>query len=190
MWQAQIVSDRICPRSTPNLRKRKIPIAREFRVYQLLPRRSRSLNASPGEDSPRRARTKGGFLVGKIIADSSSRRFAIFRESGSRPRQRRRTLSRGRPCPWSWGWPYRSCGCSCSCRRGAGGRGRCYRWGSRRRWRNCRSSRRRSTWRWCGCGYLPTGEYPHIVNILFVSSDSLRVFVKGGGIRDVAAGVI
>ncbi len=61
MWQAQIVSDRICPRSTPNLRKRQIPIAGDFRVYQLLPRRSPSLNASPGKDSPWRARTKGRF---------------------------------------------------------------------------------------------------------------------------------
>ena len=111
--------------------------------------------------------------------DSPIRRF-----QGLGPRPRRWTGPGSWNRPWRRRWSYRSCGSSG--RSDAGGHARCYCWCGSRRWCNCWRSCRS----WGRCGYLSTGKYSHIINVLFVSADGLRVFVKRGGICHVASGIV
>ena len=71
----------------------------------------------------------------------------------------------------------RSCYCRCDSRRC------CRSSGSRRRrcWRSCRRRRRRSS---------ATRRHSHVIDVLFVSADRVRVDVESRGICNVASGIV
>jgi len=113
------------------------------------------------------------------VSDPGYSRSAITSRTG--PRQRSRTSSRrrlrsGRRC---WAWRRSSRGCRCntwrSCWRGS--RSWRYTWCRRRSGGRCR---RRST----------GGRNAHVINVLFMPPDGVRIDVVSRGIRDVAAGIV